>query len=1027
LKQSAEEFTGQAIHDAIITVPAYFDDLQRTATLEAGRLAGLNILRLINEPTAAAMAYGLGQQREELVAVYDFGGGTFDFSILEVDNNTFEVLTSAGDTRLGGDDLDLLLMQHLQRRFEQQSGFELELDAMGSHRLMEAAEKAKCELSTLRQTQVSLPFISMRDGQPIHMDLVVSRREFETLIEDKVRQSLEICRQALKDIHKSVDDLQKVILVGGSTRIPLVQEMIEDFFQLPPYKGVNPDEIVALGAATQAGVLSGALEEVILLDVTPHSLGVEVKDGGTSIIIEKNATIPIKAAKTFTTTEDEQSFVNIHIVQGEHARASNNHSLGKFTLSNIPPAPKGEPRIRVTFFINSDGVVEIAATELISGVQQSLTITHSFLDASERERRKRDRRHRERRSSHAPDASMLQGIKLTAASPEEHVARNNANFDEVADSSSTNGQDAAATATLVRIGVGSGPTPSLPKPPVTASLTPQPESEQKTPAPAAEWPTELKAISEWLDNGDSTSELQEQLLQGIPMFEAYVAENSDDFAAQALLARLYLKASKPEPCRRALVSLNRSNAHMGLSYNIYCELTQRFPNYLQARRDKADLALQIGELADAIDDLELLQEQDAAGTTVVRKLAEAYRETLDGAPDSTAQFKLVKIYLRLQKFDQSIDLLRRMIKNPGYREKALRILGLCYWQKNMHEMAWQTLRALPLDDELKDILYRLASDMESLDELSSAADAFDFISSDGAPFRDAQTRARHIHGQLQQRQEEARRGSPEDSRLDLHDSRFSLIEEINRGSMGIVYKARDKILDEIVALKILSENLAADPASVERFKQEARAAKRLSHPNIVRIHDFFESGEKRLLSMEYIEGEDLKKLLLRQGCLAEAQLCDVLIEVLKALDYAHGLGIIHRDIKPANIMVTRQHQVKVTDFGIAKILSGNDLTSGDARIVGTPYYMSPEQIQGQSVDLRSDLYSLGATCYELLSGTPPFKDGNIDYHHIHSAAPDLPESIASPMRQFVARCLQKKPCDRFQSSNEALEFLRAMD
>ena len=367
LKDSAESYLGEPVSKAIVTVPANFDDLQREATIEAGRLAGLSIERLINEPTAAAMAYGLGKEREEVVAVYDFGGGTFDISVLEVARNAFEVMTTMGDSHLGGEDIDQVLVEQLAKEFLKDHDFNLLSDPLTARRLKEAAEKAKCELSTAEQTLVSIPFVAYKEQVPLHLERRLARDEFERMIRPIVERTVECCREALRDAGLSKSNVDKVILVGGSSRIPLVQDTVADFFGLEPFKGVNPDEIVALGAATQGGVMAGHLEEVVLLEVTPHSLGIEVKDNRISWIIEKNSTIPIKAAKTFTTTEQDQEIVHIHVLQGEEPKASHNRSLGRFTLSGITLAAAGVPRIRVTFFINSDGVVEISATDLQSG------------------------------------------------------------------------------------------------------------------------------------------------------------------------------------------------------------------------------------------------------------------------------------------------------------------------------------------------------------------------------------------------------------------------------------------------------------------------------------------------------------------------------------------------------------------------------------------------------------------------------------------------------------------------------------
>jgi molecular chaperone DnaK len=393
LKESAESYLGTEVNRAVITVPAYFDDAQRQATIDAAGMAGLEVLRLINEPTAAAMAYGLGRtsQEDEIVAVYDFGGGTFDVSLLEISEKTFEVLTSTGDSHLGGDDLDAAVVSMIVAEFQDEYGVDLTEDPVTLRRLKEVAERAKCELSTTNQTTLALPFLTYVNGQPLHLDRMFTRDEFEDLIDDFVRRTIRCCKRALEEAGLSKKDINRVIMVGGTTRIPLVQDSVEEFFDQQIFRGVNPDEVVALGAATQAGVFEGSVQEVVLLDVTPHSLGIEVEGGKFSRIIEKNSTIPIKAAKTFTTTEDNQAFVNIHVLQGESDEAAENRSLGKFALTGIPPASAGVPRVRVTFFINSDGVMEISAEDMHTGQAQAITIVHSQLTEEEKSRRHRKR------------------------------------------------------------------------------------------------------------------------------------------------------------------------------------------------------------------------------------------------------------------------------------------------------------------------------------------------------------------------------------------------------------------------------------------------------------------------------------------------------------------------------------------------------------------------------------------------------------------------------------------------------------
>ena len=1045
LKEGAEERCGEEISQAIITVPAYFDDLQRTATLEAGRIAGLDVLRLINEPTAAAMAYGLGRDSEELVAVYDFGGGTFDVSILDIDHKTIEVVNCAGDTYLGGDDLDQLLFEELRTRFEREHGVSLGSDAATLRRLTEAAEKAKCELSTLGQTQVSLPFLGYQNNSPVHLEAMVTREQFERLIEPIVRRTLEICAQALDEAGLSTKDLSKVILVGGSTRIPLVQDMVEDFFGLPPFKGVNPDEIVALGAATQGGVLRGALQEVVLLDVTPHAMGVEVKDGRMSVVIAKNTTIPVKETKTFTTTEDNQPFVNIHVLQGEGETAAENRSLGKFRLADFPPAAAGAPRIRVTFFITADGVLEVSAAELQSGKEQSLTISHSFLTEEEREQhdrgRRRPRRARRVRKAYeaepAPVGTVLEAGADPAAQPatggpegrawqDFDLLPNDPRFDE-SDSPRRN-------AVAVAIDARRTPYPMARngKEKIGASESQTRTSVGKTvaapgpsAAPGVGWTGLMRQAKDLLDRGREDTVARDCFQRARSEFEQHISRKPEDAQARLCLARLYLSSQMAEECRKTLseaVQSDRESARA--AFELYAVLLQRFPNYVQARREHADLAEKLGSLETAIQDLEAIQEREEAQPTAAKRLAELYRLRLEEAPDPPTQFKLVKVCLRLQDLEGAIAILESLVGVAGCEEQAARALGLCYWQTNRFDLAWQTLRRLRLDAELKDMLYRLGEEMESRDELTLARQVFHRLSSEDRTFRDVEGRFKKVDYRLRLRMDQmdqtvARGDLPKA----LEDPRFDLLEEINRGSMGIIYKARDKILDEIVALKVLNGSLAIDSDAVERFKQEARAAKRLAHPNIVRIHDMYEAGDKKWLSMEYIEGEDLKKLLGKEAPFPEDKVLGILRQILQALDYAHQLGVVHRDIKPANIMLTAGGALKITDFGIAKILTANEATRVRMLIVGTPLYMSPEQIEGGKVDARSDLYSLGITAYEMLFGEPPFCEGDIEYHHIHSRPPDLPETVSAPLREFVARCIQKDPAQRFQSSREALDFL----
>ena len=377
IKKTAEAYLGETITDAVITVPAYFSDSQRQATKDAGKIAGLNVLRIVNEPTAAALAYGLDKKTDEKIVVFDLGGGTFDVSILEIGDGVFEVKATNGDTHLGGEDFDLKLIDYLADEFKKDQGIDLRNDKMALQRLKEAAEKAKIELSTSVQTDVNLPFITADASGPKHLNLKITRAKFEGLVSDLLDNLEQPCRVALKDAGLSATDINEVVLVGGMTRMPAVQERVKGIFGKEPNKGVNPDEVVAMGAAIQGGVLKGDLEDVLLLDVTPLSLGIETLGGVMTRLIDKNTTIPAKKSEIFSTAEDNQPAVSIHVLQGEREMASGNKSLGRFELTGIPPAPRGVPQIEVTFDIDANGIVEVSARDNASGKQQSIRITHS--------------------------------------------------------------------------------------------------------------------------------------------------------------------------------------------------------------------------------------------------------------------------------------------------------------------------------------------------------------------------------------------------------------------------------------------------------------------------------------------------------------------------------------------------------------------------------------------------------------------------------------------------------------------------
>lgn len=947
IKKEAEDFLGHEVQNVILTVPAYFNNHQREKTKAAAELAGLKVLRLINEPTAAALAYSYKKKTAETVAVYDLGGGTFDLSILHLDQSTCEVIATGGDTFLGGDDIDAAILNLVVADFKEKSGYDLRQNRNALVRLKEACEQAKCELSQLSETDITLPFIASHNNNPLHLNYTLKSSSLEKLLLPFISKSLKITEEVLSSADLKASNIDRIILAGGSTRIPLVINRVEDFFQKKTFRGINPDEVVAVGAVIQGGVLSGSLAEILLLDVTPVNLGVETVNDRFSVIIERNSTIPTQKSKIFTTTHDNQALVPIHILQGTSKQASKNISLGYYTLSGIPPSRKGQPRIEVAFSIDGDGILEVYAFEKRSGASLKVNLSptmdhHSFEPENV-----------------LPEDTTHVPVHTSATSASDNKTDVN------------KAPDAISTKNTA---------------PVSDSKKKQ--GEQVVPVDIVK---NKKLIDEYINRGDYEKTRE--------FLKTFYKQNKDTLPYIIEKYEQLMKNMKEKPA------------------SFYAEIAHYYK-----------LSSQLEKSADL---LEKARDIDSSDPHVTSKLISIYHEILKERPnDHGIKLKLGKLLYFNNSINSAITYLQQAALSPDNHQEASKYLGMAFFKKKLYYISLQQLKKCPLDEDIKDILYSLYQSFEEEGQYVNAVYCLEHILAEDINYRNAMQE----YNRLKKRSQDEKTvhdvpSSSEKSSLDhaghaknnsILGSRFIHLKELNRGSMGVVYRAYDTALDENVVLKILADTLARDPEALKRFKREARATRKLSHPNIVRIFDFGEINRIKYISMEYIEGRDLKKVLRTHGRLPEKQVIFYAKQVCFALQYAHEKGIIHRDIKPANILLTNDDVIKISDFGIAKSIQSTTEVTKVGEIVGTPLYMSPEQITSFQVDFRADIYSLGVVMYEMITGSPPFIEGDITFHHMNTT-PEPPKYCSPELETIIMKCLQKKLSLRYQSISEIVE------